>query len=116
MVTFDWNSVYCSDIRDIVFTFPWSSDEEAVESRDMSENDENVSRWQKDSTYRGWQGNLPLIVGAEDGRAAVSQDLPRTVGLTLYVGSRLDNSQGCLELRKEEPSRATDWGLTEAID
>ncbi|KAI5681742.1 hypothetical protein M9H77_02970 [Catharanthus roseus] len=28
----------------------------------------------------------------------------------------LDYSQGCLELKKEEQSRATNWGLIEAID
>ncbi|KAI5668385.1 hypothetical protein M9H77_18238 [Catharanthus roseus] len=79
-----------------------------------SENDEIGSRRQKDRTYRGWQGNLPSIVGAEDGWERATRDLPWTVGLTLP--SVVDYSQGCLELKKEEQSRATNWGLIGSID
>ncbi|KAI5681027.1 hypothetical protein M9H77_02254 [Catharanthus roseus] len=93
-------------------------------------------------TYPGWQGNIPSMAGAEDGRTSVTRDLPQTVGLTLLsaIGSAgkgssnafqtrclpiafvcnlivagLDYSQGCLELKKEEQSRATNWGLIGAI-
>ncbi|KAI5667484.1 hypothetical protein M9H77_17337 [Catharanthus roseus] len=89
----------------------------------------------KVATYRAWQGNLPLTVGTKDGRAIATQDLPRTVGLTLpsAAGSAgkgssnpfqtrylpiaflvnliiaiLDYSQGCLEFKKEKQSRTAD--------
>ncbi|KAI5664136.1 hypothetical protein M9H77_23459 [Catharanthus roseus] len=98
----------------------------------------NGSRWQKDSTYRTWQGNLPSTVGAEDGRTSVTRDLLQKVGLTLpsavgsaskggsnpfqtcclpiafvcnLIFSRLDYLQGCLELKREEESRVTNSGL-----
>ncbi|KAI5663299.1 hypothetical protein M9H77_22622 [Catharanthus roseus] len=35
-----------------------------------SENNENGSRRQSSSTYRGWQGNLPSTIGIEDGQGA----------------------------------------------
>ncbi|KAI5681694.1 hypothetical protein M9H77_02922 [Catharanthus roseus] len=44
---------------------------------------------QRGNTYCAWQGNLPLMVGAKDGSACATRDLPRTVGLSLslVVGS-----------------------------
>ncbi|KAI5652811.1 hypothetical protein M9H77_29998 [Catharanthus roseus] len=91
------------------------------------------------------QPHLPSPVGAEDGQEVVTRDLLWTVGLTLpstvrfsFVqdllswiqelkaliqdfilrlgDSRDDLRRRCLELKKEEQSRATDWGLIGAID
>ncbi|KAI5668587.1 hypothetical protein M9H77_18440 [Catharanthus roseus] len=78
-----------------------------------SENDEKRSHRQKDSTYHAWQVALPLPIGAKDGRACATQELPQTVGIALpsvigLIVARLDYLQCCLALKKEEQSRATD--------
>ncbi|KAI5653306.1 hypothetical protein M9H77_30493 [Catharanthus roseus] len=77
-----------------------------------SKNDENGSHQKRDSINRGWQDNLPSTVGDEDGRKVETRDLPQTVGFVLS----LDYSQGCLELKKEKQSWASNWGLVKAID
>ncbi|KAI5657894.1 hypothetical protein M9H77_26687 [Catharanthus roseus] len=58
--------------------------------------------------------DLPSPIGAEDQRHWQDRDLPWTVGLILSFA--VDYSQGCLELKKEEQSRATSWGLIGPID
>ncbi|KAI5680901.1 hypothetical protein M9H77_02128 [Catharanthus roseus] len=42
--------------------------------------------------------------------------LPRNGFVCNLIVVRLDYSQGCLELKKKEQSRATNWGLFGAID
>ncbi|KAI5675549.1 hypothetical protein M9H77_06499 [Catharanthus roseus] len=84
--------------------------------RELMVRNKNESRRQKAETFRAWQGHLPSMVGAKDGRVSVTRDLPQLVGLTQYFSNSIDYSQGYLELKKEEQSRATDWGLIGAID
>ncbi|KAI5658122.1 hypothetical protein M9H77_26915 [Catharanthus roseus] len=59
------------------------------------------------------EADLPSPIGAKDQRHWRDRDLSQTVGLTLP--SAVDYSHGCLELKKEEQSRATNWGLIGAI-
>ncbi|KAI5681483.1 hypothetical protein M9H77_02711 [Catharanthus roseus] len=56
------------------------------------------------------KSNLPSTIGAEDSRALARQR-PTTGGRPCPTINGLDYSQGCFELKKEEQSRATDWGL-----
>ncbi|KAI5676287.1 hypothetical protein M9H77_07237 [Catharanthus roseus] len=47
-------------------------------------------------------------------RHSVTQELPRTLGLTLQ--SAIDYSQGSLELKKEEQSKASNWVSDQILD
>ncbi|KAI5663357.1 hypothetical protein M9H77_22680 [Catharanthus roseus] len=103
-----------------------------------SENDENRSRQQKFCTYRG-QGSKGTVRQrpTTDGRPTVSdgvisrflqdlfswiQELETLIqDFDLQLCDSKDKlgrhySQGFLELKKKEQSRATNWGLTGAID
>ncbi|KAI5650397.1 hypothetical protein M9H77_36402 [Catharanthus roseus] len=71
---------------------------------------------------------LPLLVGAEEPKDQGNRDLSRTVrlALTLVVEGACKGVQaliqdfdlqlGCLELKREEQSWATNWGLIGALD
>ncbi|KAI5676754.1 hypothetical protein M9H77_07704 [Catharanthus roseus] len=78
-------------------------------------------------------GNLPSAVDIKDGRASVTQELPRTnfkfrarftfldsriedFNSRFRSSTRLEYSRGCLELKMEEQSRAIDWELNGAIN
>ncbi|KAI5667919.1 hypothetical protein M9H77_17772 [Catharanthus roseus] len=85
--------------------------------------DENESRRQKNTTHLEWQNNVPLTIGAEDAGQLFVQDFTfldqelKTLIQDFDLGlARLDYSQGCFELKREEQSRATNWGLIGVID
>ncbi|KAI5664042.1 hypothetical protein M9H77_23365 [Catharanthus roseus] len=102
--------------------------------RKWSENDKNESRWQKDRANHEWWGIQPSIVGAKDNFKFCARFtfldsriedfdsrfrsstfcLPIAFLVNLSV-ARLDYLQSCLELKRDEQSWATDWGLIGTI-
>ncbi|KAI5681000.1 hypothetical protein M9H77_02227 [Catharanthus roseus] len=58
-------SIPFNPLSSTILRVPSESRNDEKETK-RNENNENKSRWQRDSTYRGSQGNLLLIVGVED--------------------------------------------------